>query len=164
MSAAVLDDKALEWTAVPAGTGAHLDSIDLSQTYPALFATRWTTHFCAPTFILLAGVMAISVSMIVLAALVRLPGANVGAIGRVPLFFYALHIAVAHLLAGASAMALGFGTEVLLSPPSRVSPNWGLSLAALYGVWICVVFASYPACRWFARVKARRTDWWLSYL
>jgi uncharacterized membrane protein len=85
-------------------------------------------------------------------------------IGRVPLFFYVLHIAVAHLLAGVTAMALGFGTEVLLSPPWRLPAGWGFSLGAVYGVWICVVFALYPACRWFARLKARRNDWWLSYL
>jgi len=27
-----------------------------------------------------------------------------------------------------------------------------------------VVALVYPLCRWFAALKARRTDWWLSYL
>ncbi len=31
-------------------------------------------------------------------------------------------------------------------------------------VWAGVVLALYPACRWFATVKARRRDPWLSYL
>jgi hypothetical protein len=34
----------------------------------------------------------------------------------------------------------------------------------VYLVWIGVVVALYPACRWYAALKARRKDWWLSYI
>ena len=34
----------------------------------------------------------------------------------------------------------------------------------VYAVWIVVVAVMYYPCRWFAGVKARRRDWWLSYL
>jgi hypothetical protein len=53
---------------------------------------------------------------------------------------------------------LGFGVQA--APPEGL----GLSLAGTYAVWILIMAALYPACQWFASVKRRRRDWWLSYL
>ena len=36
-------------------SNAFFNPLDLAQTTPALFFTRWITHFCAPIFVLLAG-------------------------------------------------------------------------------------------------------------
>jgi hypothetical protein len=47
--------------------------------------------------------------------------------------------------------------------PFTAPPGWGYSLAVVYLVWIVVVVGLYPLCRWFAAVRQRRSDWWLSY-
>ena len=48
--------------------------------------------------------------------------------------------------------------------PTPVSNVWAASLPAIYLLWVFVVIALYPLCRWYAGVKRRRKDWWLSYL
>jgi hypothetical protein len=37
-------------------------------------------------------------------------------------------------------------------------------LPAVNATWVAVVLALYPVCRWYAGLKARRRDAWLSYL
>jgi uncharacterized membrane protein len=93
-------------------------------------------------------------------------GETLATFGRVPLFFYVLHLYVAVVAAGALALAEGFDLQELQSlggdrPPPE---GLGLSLAGTYAAWILVMIALYPACRWFAGVKRRRRDWWLSYV
>jgi uncharacterized membrane protein len=86
--------------------------------------------------------------------------------GRVPLFYYLAHIALAHLLAGLTGMAMGYGTAVLtgnvfFSP----TQDWGFGLGVVYLMWFVVVFLLYLPCRWYADLKARRRDLTLlSYL
>jgi uncharacterized membrane protein len=84
--------------------------------------------------------------------------------GRVPLFFYVLHIALAHLAAGIVGYATGFGAALLTADFLLVPQQWGFSLPVVYLAWVLVVATLYPACRGFAAVKRRRSDWWLSYL
>jgi hypothetical protein len=43
-------------------------------------------------------------------------------------------------------------------------PGWGFSLPVVYLIWASLVVALYPLCRWFAGLKRRRGDAWLSYL
>jgi uncharacterized membrane protein len=88
--------------------------------------------------------------------------------GRVPLFFYLLHIPLIH---GAAALCdwLRFGWSPLAAAgpwevrPEAVPESYGLSLPMVYLVWVGVVLVLYPPCRWFAGVKLRRRDLWLSY-
>jgi uncharacterized membrane protein len=90
--------------------------------------------------------------------------------GRVPMFYYLLHVPLIHLAAVAFAYAKYGRAEWLFvnwPPPGQPQPEppgYGYGLWVVYAVWIGVVAALYPLCRWFARVKARRRDAWLSYL
>lgn len=87
--------------------------------------------------------------------------------GRVPLFFYLLQWPTAHLIAVAAHFAAGkpwrwmFGNLLGASGPP---PGVGFNLWVVYACWLLGVLLLYPLCKWFAGVKARRRDWWLSYL
>jgi len=91
--------------------------------------------------------------------------------GRVPFFYYVAHMFLAHAIAIAMNYArYGAHQFLWIAPPSMGSPsnlfpaNYGFSLWAVYAVWIVVLALLYPACLWFARLKQRRHDWWLTYL
>jgi len=86
--------------------------------------------------------------------------------GRVPLFIYLLHLYVARAAAIVLWLVEGFDFHQLRGFGIKVAPpeGLGLSLAGTYAAWILIMAALYPACRWYAGVKQRRRDWWLSYL
>jgi uncharacterized membrane protein len=86
--------------------------------------------------------------------------------GRVPLFIYVLHLYAAHAAAITLFRIEGFDFHQLRGLGVRAAPpeGLGLGLAATYVAWMLIMAALYPACRWFAGVKRRRQDWWLSYL
>jgi uncharacterized membrane protein len=84
--------------------------------------------------------------------------------GRVPLFFYVLHLFLIHALALLVGTVAGFDPRSFLRVWIFLPDEWGYGLPVVYLVWAGVVLALYPACRWFAGVKARRRDAWLSYL
>jgi uncharacterized membrane protein len=88
--------------------------------------------------------------------------------GRVPLFFYVLQWYTAHLLAVLVEFMAGQSVGYQFASPidkfGAPPPNLGLRLWVVYLVWIAGVLLLYPLCKWFAGVKARRSDWWLSYL
>ena len=87
--------------------------------------------------------------------------------GRVPLFFYLLQWPMAHLtsiaahLIGGKPIRWMFGSAVMTSGPP---PGMGFNLFVVYVCWIAGVLLLYPVCRWFAGVKQRHRNWWLSYL
>jgi len=91
-------------------------------------------------------------------------------IGRVPLFFFVLHFYLIHLLAVLACwLRYGTVTNMWRSPdlahfPFSAPPRWDFGLAVVYLVWITVVVALYPLCRWYAGLRRRHSWWWLSYL
>ena len=48
-------------------------------------------------------------------------------------------------------------------PAKSFPPEFGYDLWVAYAVWIAIVVALYPVCRWFAAVKERNRSWWLPY-
>jgi uncharacterized membrane protein len=87
--------------------------------------------------------------------------------GRVPLFFYVLHLYLIHLLAVAAALAFEQPAGWLLHGAfwtSPTPPGYGHGLPVVYGAWALAVLILYFPCRWFASLKARRREVWLSYL
>jgi uncharacterized membrane protein len=89
--------------------------------------------------------------------------------GRVPFFYYVLHIPLIHALALiVSWVRLGavspwlFANHPMGNPPPPEGYTWSLGL--LYAVWAVTILILYPVCRWFAGLKITRSDWWLRYL
>ena len=91
--------------------------------------------------------------------------------GRVPLFYFIGHFFVAHLLTIPLAL-LRYGHAGFLFNPQLPTgavanpypPDYGYSLGVAYLIWVTVIALMYPVCLWFARLKERRRDWWLSYI
>jgi uncharacterized membrane protein len=86
--------------------------------------------------------------------------------GRVPMFFYLIHIPFIHALAVAGGFMTGFDIGYMFSntPPWFWPEGYGFGLPVVYLVWAGVVVVLYFPCKRFADLKRRRKDAWLSYL
>jgi uncharacterized membrane protein len=85
--------------------------------------------------------------------------------GRVPLFYYLIHLPLIHALAVAvNILRCGHANWLHGSTPAKPPPDAGFDLWVVYVAWIIGVFMLYPACQWFAGLKRRRREAWLSYL
>lgn len=90
--------------------------------------------------------------------------------GRVPLFYFLLHIPLIHAIALAVCLVRYHSAGWMFSSPSvdrfpiTAPPAWGLPLPALYAVWLAVAAALYLPCLRFGALKRRATHAWLSYL
>jgi len=90
--------------------------------------------------------------------------------GRVPMFYYIIHIYIIHLIAlVASALTPGQNWKIwILDQPIWFTSSlkgYGFSLQVAYLVWVVIVIALYPLCkRYDAYKQAHKEKWWLSYL
>jgi uncharacterized membrane protein len=86
--------------------------------------------------------------------------------GRVPMFFYVLHLYLIHglaiVVAALHRKPVGwlFHGAIFGDTPA----GYGYNLAFVYFMWMTAVVILYFPCRWFADLKQRQRAWWLSYL
>lgn len=89
--------------------------------------------------------------------------------GRVPFFYYLLHVYLIHVLALILAGLFGFGWRVMILK-RWVTDNpdlqgYGFNLWVVYLVWVITIAILYPLCKWYdVYKKGNRAKWWLSYL
>jgi uncharacterized membrane protein len=89
--------------------------------------------------------------------------------GRVPLFFYLVHLLLVHAVALTLAYLRHGNSSGLLEyplfvPSQQLPAGYGFRLPVIYLTWAVLLVPLYLAARWFAGVKRRRREWWLSYL
>ena len=89
--------------------------------------------------------------------------------GRVPFFFYIIHLYLIHLIGMVGLGILGENWQELILTVDRFKSgylfNIGFDLWITYLIWILVIVLLYPICNKYMNYKANNKDkWWLSYL
>jgi len=88
--------------------------------------------------------------------------------GRVPLYFYFIHVLLIHFLAIVGILIFGGNWQDMIFIGPDFSANllqYGYSIGVVYLVWIAVILLLYPSCKKYMLYKATHKDkWWLSYL
>lgn len=129
----------------------------------------WTNKYPASLLFLL---MTLGPTIALVPVLERAKGwwaSALAVFGRVPLFYYVLHIPLIHALAllvarirSPAAIPWLFANHPMMPPEAPPGYQWSLPL--LYLVFAVAIALLYYPCRWFADLKARNRANWLSYL
>jgi uncharacterized membrane protein len=112
----------------------------------------------------------IGVSLIVLGLFDNVSGRSLQFLvvfGRVPFFYYVLHLYLIHLSVMVIFLLEKFPAKDIRpahSPFLFRPDHFGFGLLTVYGIWILLILLAYPLCKWYSRYKATHHDWWLSYL
>ncbi|MEN9598372.1 MAG: hypothetical protein RL596_683 [Bacteroidota bacterium] len=95
---------------------------------------------------------------------------TVSIFGRTAFFYYIVHFFIIHLFLTIVFYAQGHTTQEALDSAKNIPflfalPGNGFSLLGIYCIWICLVIALYPLCKWYDTYKTKNKHiWWLSYL
>ncbi|MGZ3753315.1 MAG: DUF1624 domain-containing protein [Mucilaginibacter sp.] len=146
---------ALRWSTQKSSINTILSFINVTKYPPSLFYLLSTL---GPAFIFLAFSEKKPAWL----------GRIITVYGRVPMFYYLLHIYLIHLLAVFATSFCGHvWSDMVFDNFENLTKlkGYGFSLGVVYVVWIAVIVLLYPLCRWYDRYKAsHREKWWLSYL
>lgn len=114
--------------------------------------------------------LTVGVAMIVLGLLDRISIKSfsfVRVFGRVPFFFYILHIYLIHVMTVILFYVQGYTAKDILphNSPFMFRPDqFGFGLAGVYILWAAVILIMYPLCQWYDNYKTTHKQWWLSYI
>jgi uncharacterized membrane protein len=144
------------WSVQPTGVFTLMSFLNTSK-YPA--SLLYTLMTLGPVLVLLSVMEKINLN--ILKPLV--------VFGRVPLFYYILHFFLIHALSllffmhktGRSFSEIDFHFNQSFG---GITPEGGYALRWAYVVWLCIVIALYPLCKWYNEYKSTHKHWWLSYL
>lgn len=153
-------------------TNAYGDPFGWSR-QPSLLYTFFSfinVHKYPPSLLYMCATIGVSLIILGLVGNVKNKFADaVTVFGRVPLFYYAIHFYVLHALTMIFSLTRGHSiSEGAAGDPNVglkfIFSNEGVGLGAVYLIWILVVLALYPLCKWYSDYKLNNKKWWLSYL
>ena len=89
--------------------------------------------------------------------------------GKVPFFYYILHIFIIHIAAILGLIITGENWQLMILDNETFSSGrlegYGYSLLTVYLVWIFIILMLYPICKRYMTYKGNnKNKWWLKYL
>jgi len=145
----------LRWSAQKNGLFTFLSFINVTKYPPSL---QYMCLFIGPSLFFLA--LLEKTNNVLSRAIVTF--------GRVPFFYYVIHLYAIHAAEMIAYLSRGhsFAEGNTLRPGQFkfFAPGEGYSLTVVYIVWIILVIALYPLCKWFNEYKNRKRAWWMSYV